>query len=78
MREPKIGEQWILDDGSPWPPTSGPVTIQDIKLGWVRFCYPYSPASDIRMEIRFFLENFKPYVSDVIPVSDTLNPTLTC
>ena len=63
---PKIGEEWLLSikDKSPWDTTNKypPVTILDVKDGWVRYSF-VTIFTDQRMEIESFLGMYKPYLS---------------
>ena len=66
MKEIRIGEKWKLKegDGSPWPTKEfPPVTILDVKEGWVR--YEIGDAfPDNRMGIKEFTRIYE-QVSDV-------------
>ena len=56
---PCIGEKWILKgDDSPWPKNYKPVTIIDIKDGWVRYAFCDSFMSD-ELELDTFLAIYK-------------------
>jgi len=57
---PHGGQQWALKssikDGSPWPVTKKilPVTILEVRDGWVRYSFGGHTSSDERLEEKIF------------------------
>ena len=60
MTSVERGQQWVLKssikDGSPWPVTKKllPVTILEVRDGWVRYSFGGHISSDERMEEKIF------------------------
>jgi hypothetical protein len=52
------GQQWAIPRGGPWPGTFPPVTVLDVREGWVRF--EDSSAPDRRMEEPAFRSLYVP------------------
>lgn len=46
------GQQWAHPKGGPWPGHETPVTIVDVRDGWVRYDHP--AAADQRSEAAWF------------------------
>lgn len=62
---PAAGEQWALHiDGDPFPSRYGPVTILEVKEGWVRYSFR-SVFLDERKPLESFLNIYK----KVLPLS---------
>lgn len=57
---PKVGEKWFFksNDGSPWPSQYFPVTILDVKDGWVRYSF-HSVFTDERHKISTFTNMYQ-------------------
>lgn len=59
------GQKWVLpSDKSPWPSKFKPVTILDVRDGWVRYAMG-SCFSDERKETKEFLSMYKPFAPNV-------------
>ena len=55
-KEPVAGEEWVLKNDSPWPKSGQkPVTILDVKNGWVRYDMHGICFRDERMKMGSFL-----------------------
>jgi len=66
VRHPVAGELWYFGkgDGSPWPVKKyPPVTILDVRDGWVRYSFA-SMFLDERKELSWFVANYKPEIID--------------
>jgi hypothetical protein len=60
IRVPVVGELWVLSDGSPWQTKYPPVTILDVKDGWVRYDMN-KIFRDERMLMKIFISCYEPY-----------------
>lgn len=59
-RTPSSGEKWILKDGSPWGSKHKPITVLDVKSGWVRYEIG-TVFNDERLKMGDFLFCYQPY-----------------
>lgn len=59
---PKVGEQWIWDNGDPFGDKYHPVQILEIKNGWVR--YDMQVYKNNRIKIWQFVLWYKKYNKD--------------
>jgi hypothetical protein len=60
--QPKVSEKWSLKqtDGDPWSRKKyDPVTIIDVKDGWVKYSMGGSFFDDERMEIKTFVKIYE-------------------
>jgi hypothetical protein len=55
--EISAGQQWRLQDASPWPNPHTPVTVVDVRDGWVR--YDMTHAKDQRRKLDDFLNLYE-------------------
>ena len=63
VKTPAKGENWYIEDESPWPPDTTVVRILDVKDGWVRY-WINDKLPDNRMGMDMFLDCFKKVDND--------------